>query len=111
MSAVLELGKGVGQSAACRALGVPRATLYRRLQPPAPPGFRPTPGRALDAAERQVVLDHLHAERFCDKAPVEVYATLIDEGTYLCSIPHHAPHPGPKRRAEGAPQPTPSSAV
>jgi putative transposase len=86
MSAALELGKCVGQSAACRALGVPRATLYRRLQPPVPHGFRPTPGRALDAAERQVVLDHLHAERFCDKAPAEVYATLIDEGTYLCSI-------------------------
>ena len=65
---------------------MPRASLYRRLQPAAPPGFRPTPARALDAAERQVVLDHLHAERFCDKAPAEVYATLIDEGIYLCSI-------------------------
>jgi putative transposase len=32
------------------------------------------------------VLDHLHSERFCDKAPTEVYATLIDEGIYLCSI-------------------------
>jgi putative transposase len=86
MSAALELGQSVGQSAACRALGVPRATLYRRLEPPAPRGFRPTPARALNAAERQVVLDHLHAERFCDKAPAEVYATLIDEGTYLCSV-------------------------
>jgi hypothetical protein len=32
------------------------------------------------------VLDHLHSERFSDKAPAEVYATLIDEGIYLCSI-------------------------
>ena len=86
MNAALELGKSVSQAEACRALGVPRATLYRRMQPSAPPRPRPTPERALNAAERQVVLDHLHAERFCDKAPAEVYATLLDEGTYLCSI-------------------------
>ncbi|MCU1250446.1 MAG: hypothetical protein JWQ49_3475, partial [Edaphobacter sp.] len=41
----------------------------------APQRVRPTPERALDAAERQVVLDHLHSERFRDKAPAEVYAT------------------------------------
>ena len=86
MSAALELGDSVGKAAACRALGVPRATLYRRLQPSAPAQVRPTPERALDAAERQVVLDHLHSERFCDKAPSEVYATLLDENIYLCSI-------------------------
>jgi hypothetical protein len=49
-------------------------------------GVRPTPERALNAVERQVVLDHLHFVRFRDKAPVEVYATLLDEGIYLCSI-------------------------
>lgn len=27
-----------------------------------------------------------HEERFMDKAPAEVYATLLDEGRYLCSI-------------------------
>ena len=86
MTAALELGDSVGKAAACRALGVPRASLYRRMQPAAPPRVRPTPERALDAAERQTVLDHLHAERFRDKAPAEVYATLIDEGIYLCSI-------------------------
>jgi putative transposase len=56
------------------------------MQPAAPRRVRPTPERALAAAERQGVLDHLHSERFCDKAPAEVYATLIDEGIYLCSI-------------------------
>jgi putative transposase len=86
MSAALELGDSVGKAAACRALGVPRATLYRRMQPSAPARVRPTPERALDAAERQVVLDHLHSERFRDKAPAEVYATLLDENIYLCSI-------------------------
>ena len=86
MSAALELGDSVGKAVACRALGVPRASLYRRMQPAAPCRVRPAPARALDAAERQTVLDHLHSERFCDKAPVEVFATLIDEGVYLCSI-------------------------
>ena len=86
MSAALELGDHVGKSAACRALGVPRASLYRRMLPAAPRRVRPTPERALTAAERQTVLDHLHSERFRDKAPAEVFATLLDEGTYLCSI-------------------------
>src|SRR6266487_1511676 len=86
MSAALEVGQRAGQAAACNALGVPRATLYRHMRPAALPRVRPTPERALDAAERQVVLDHLHSERFHDKAPVEVYATLLDENIYLCSI-------------------------
>ena len=41
MSAALELGQSVGQAVACRALGVPRATLYRHMQPAAPPRARP----------------------------------------------------------------------
>jgi putative transposase len=87
MSAALQLGKSVGQAVACRALGVPRATLYRHMQPTTvPKRVRPTPERALDAAERQVVLDHLHSERFRDQTPAEVYATLLDEDIYLCSV-------------------------
>jgi putative transposase len=30
-------------------------------------------------------LDTLHEPRFMDLAPSEVYATLLDEGRYLCS--------------------------
>jgi putative transposase len=30
-------------------------------------------------------LDALNSERFVDQAPAEVYATLLDEGVYLCS--------------------------
>src|SRR5207302_11245757 len=41
--------------------------------------------RALSQAERQAVLDMLHSERFRDAAPADVYATLLEEGTYLCS--------------------------
>jgi putative transposase len=42
--------------------------------------------RALSAAERQQVLEVLHAERFWDTAPASVYAALLDEGVYLASI-------------------------
>ena len=31
------------------------------------------------------MLDVLHDERFCDQAPASVWATLLDEGSYLCS--------------------------
>jgi putative transposase len=39
----------------------------------------------LSTEERQRVVSLLHDERFCDQAPAEVYATLLDEGQYLCS--------------------------
>ena len=30
--------------------------------------------------------DLLNSERFCDRSPYQVYATLLDEGSYYCSI-------------------------
>ena len=50
------------------------------------PGRPGVPPRALSAAERQTVLDRLREPRFADLAPAEVYATLLDEGVYHCSI-------------------------
>ena len=41
--------------------------------------------RALSVGEQATVLDVLHEPRFVDLAPAEVYATLLDEGAYLCS--------------------------
>jgi putative transposase len=89
MKSVEELALRVGIAAACRSLGVPRATLYRlrRPKPPAAPRTpRPRPPRALSDQERQEVLDVLHREPFADQAPAEVYAALLDQGRYLCSI-------------------------
>ena len=85
--AVVALAPLTGTAAACQALGVARPSYYRarQLTPKAEPKPRPTPSRALDETERQAVLAVLHSERFCDVAPAEVYATLLDEGTYLCS--------------------------
>jgi hypothetical protein len=84
---VEELTPIIGTRPACRALGASPATIYRRRRPPEPRPRkpRPTPERALSEAERQQVLDVLHCERFVDVAPEETYATLLDEGTYLCS--------------------------
>jgi putative transposase len=88
MIACQELSPEVGTAAACRSLDIARPTYYRRLgarieETPIP---RPAPPRALSALERQEVLDVLHEDRFVDKAPTEVYATLLDEGIYHCSV-------------------------
>ena len=85
IAAIETLARDVGVAPACDAFEFPRATLYRRRRPKAPPAPRPTPKRALSVAERQQVLDHLHSERFVDVAPVAVHAKLLDEGTWLCS--------------------------
>jgi putative transposase len=89
--AIGELARVIGTVAACAALGRPRAVYYRRhRQSPPPPrpvrARRPSP-RALSEAERSEVLDILHDERFVDQAPASIYATLLDEGRYLCSVP------------------------
>ncbi len=86
MSAAVGLGKEVGVVAACDALGVSRATFYRRRQPSRPARPRRPSHRALTPAERDEVLKVLNSERFADKAPYEVFTTLLDEGCYLGSI-------------------------
>ncbi len=84
-----ELTAVVGTKSACAAVGRARATHYRRLRPPAPRprGRRRAQPRALSLEERAQVLDVLHSERFVDAAPPTIYATLLDEGTYLASVP------------------------
>lgn len=77
-------------TAVCAALGVSRSCVHRhRTRRDAPATVarrRPRPPRALDPQERQAVLDLLREPRFVDLAPAEVYATLLDEGVYHCSI-------------------------
>jgi putative transposase len=88
VTAARELAVTAGKAAACRALGVSRATLYRRGEERPEPALklvRPASPRRLSEEERQAVLEILHGERFVDKAPATVHATLLDEGTYLCS--------------------------
>jgi putative transposase len=87
MAAAAEVTPDVGTAPVCRALGLARATVYRRRRAPTRTSRRerPTPARALAPSERKAVLDVLHAERFCDRSPREVHATLLEEGRYLCS--------------------------
>jgi putative transposase len=82
---VTDVGPRLGIALTCAALGLPRATYYRRQRPAgARSPRRPSP-RALRAEEQSAVLDVLHEPRFVDLAPAEVYATLLDEDRYLCS--------------------------
>ena len=91
--AIALLAPRIGTRAACAASGVPQATWYRRHRISSPPR-RPAPvphtrrvqPRALAPAERTAILDVLHTGRFADLAPAEVWATLLDEGTYLGSV-------------------------
>jgi putative transposase len=113
MTSVTELVPVVGVAVACEAIGVARASFYRHTQRsdgPAAGRSGPSPRhegaagerselsvpgasapvdrahpRALSVAERTAVLYMLHAPRFQDAAPAAVYATLLDEGTYLAS--------------------------
>ena len=86
-AAVDELAPVVGRKRACQALGRSRASHYRQRQGPryGPPAPRRSP-RALSVAESETVIATLNQERFCDKAPAQVWATLLDEGTYLASV-------------------------
>jgi len=88
--AVDELAPVVGTRAACETLGRSRATHYRHRVPRPDPvavsrwrrGAQP---RALSETERADVLEVLHSGRFVDESPATVWATLLDEGTYLAS--------------------------
>ena len=91
MDAVAALPPGGGLiGAACAALGLSRASFHRRTatarRPPASFRPRPRPARALTVSERQAVLDLLREPRFVDQPPAEVYAELLDQGLYHCSI-------------------------
>jgi len=90
MKAACDLSQAVGKKPACESLEVPRATFYRHLDRQLNPcpdnGARPAPPLSLTFAERQNVIDILHSERFQDKAPHEIYATILDEGQYHCSV-------------------------
>ena len=88
-TAIGDLTSMVGVRAACEAFDFPRSSFYRKgfsgVVSPAAAAVRFVP-RALDSAQREAVLASLHEERFQNSAPAAVYATLLDEGRYHCSI-------------------------
>jgi len=78
------LAEQVGVKQACELLDVPRSRVYRARQPQTRAKQRPAPPHTLSDAERAQVRATLNSARFMDKAPRQVYATLLDENTYLC---------------------------
>lgn len=88
MPVVNDLAAQVGVKIACAALGVPRSSRYAARHPRPVKERRPAPPspRALTACEKTTVRETLNSDRFADQAPREAYATLLDEGTYQCSV-------------------------
>ena len=86
MAAVEDLQEQVGVKAACQALGLPRSRFYRHRQPQHREQPKAAPSRSLSETEKREVRELLNAPRFVDQAPREVYASLLDEGRYLCSV-------------------------
>jgi putative transposase len=89
MEAIQDLGRSVGVKRACAELSVSRASYYRQQQHHLcpPPVDRPrSSARRLRQEERAAVLACLHEERFQDCSPAQVYASLLDEGQYHCSL-------------------------
>lgn len=77
----MTLANDVGSAPACSALGIPRASFYWKLTPMHghTPG-RPRPSRGLSDSEQKTVLAYLYSPRFQNHAPMEIFATLLDEG-------------------------------
>ena len=86
---VKQLSSYVGKKAACEGLEVPRATFYRheiREKVESVDINQLPPPLALSREERRTVIDILHSDRFLDDTPYQIYATLLDEGLYHCSV-------------------------
>jgi putative transposase len=87
-AAVDELAAIVGLRRACALIGRSRATHYRAARGPrhGPPAPRCSPPNKLTDAEFDELLDVLHSAAFVDLAPAQVWAILLDAGTYKASI-------------------------
>ncbi len=90
MQKVKEASAEIGIANACHALDLPRSSYYyhhhryhRKRSGEANRKIKPS--WALSNQERGKVLEVLHSDEFIDRAPHQVYATLLDRGIYLCS--------------------------
>lgn len=83
-----ELDAVVGTTRACTLTGRSKATHYRAqagpVHGPRAPRTTPPPN-ALDDEERAQVLALLRSPAYCDLAVAQVWAMLLDDGTYLAS--------------------------
>jgi putative transposase len=79
-------GVGVTTRRAAALAGVSRATATRPVPPVLLPSVASAPANQLSVAERARVLAVLTEARFVDASPVQIYAQLLTEGRYLCSV-------------------------
>ena len=90
MGALADLTADIGAVAACDAFAIARSSFYRHNRR-AGGTDNPCPSRrrsplALSTEQKQRVVDLMHSEPFVDMAPHQIYARLLDQGDYLCSI-------------------------
>ena len=76
---------------ACELLGKSRATLHRQRNPKPAAERKDASQRAphpaaLTPDEARALLAVLNSERFADKSPAQVWAIMLDEGSYLASV-------------------------
>jgi len=90
VSAAIQASSELEALPACLAIGMARATFYRYRNNIDGSQTRvldcPPPARSLSSLERKGVLDLLTSERFADDAPRQIWAALLDEGKYFCSV-------------------------
>ena len=85
-------GHGVSTRQAATLTGLVRSTATRRrnaataLTPAVCTEPAVEPANKLTDAERRRVVEVLTSDRFVDLAPLQIYAQLLDEGVYLCSV-------------------------
>lgn len=85
MATVIEQRAFYSVQALCAGMGLARASYYRTRHPRQREQSKRLHPRALSVSERNDVLGVLNSPRYCDQAPGEVYAHLLDRGEYLCS--------------------------
>ena len=88
--AIDQLAPLVETNTALHAVGMDRATWYRRQckspQPQRPERIATPQPRALSDVERKQIKAVLESDEFVDEAPATVYAKLLDQGIYLGSV-------------------------
>ena len=65
---------------------MPKASYYRLRNTLKSQDVKRVSHRALSQTERQTALDVMHSKRFVDRTPSAIYAALLDEGRYICSV-------------------------
>ena len=79
-------GVGVTTRRAAALTGVSRATATRPVPVVLLKAVAAAPANQLSRAEREQVLAVLTEARFVDATPMQIYAQLLAEGRYLCSV-------------------------